>query len=257
MNSIINLEAGNKIEYTVKNARMIEIYTNTPNVEEETTDNKITKLIIANKTFQIGDKFQHDLEKIPSKYAISKIERGVSTKTLYNHCYTLFSHLRNKTSTYILPCLMTEKKYDRNYFMTDSYFVNAYLNEKPEDAAELILLYRFATSENYALLENNILHHPQFRKINNSIEGFDAFTMEIPEAYLKDLVLYGRGKYSNLSGNLKDKIKTFYNLNPKSRTLQILNRDKELVTELEKEFRCNFNGVDLEQKPKENEEVWQ
>jgi hypothetical protein len=48
MNSIINLEAGNKIEYTVKNARMIEIYTNTPNVEEETTDNKITELIIAN-----------------------------------------------------------------------------------------------------------------------------------------------------------------------------------------------------------------
>jgi len=232
---------------------MIEIYTNCSNIEETTKNNKIVGLKISDKIFKIGDEFPHDRESIPSKYEIVGIEKGAKENKLYNHKYTLFTHFRNKTSTYILPCLMTKTNESRDYFMVDSYFINAYLTE---DLQQIVLMYRFSKADLYFKLEQNILKHKCYAGTDTTHLGYDGFIMNIPEVHLNDVELFMNGKYSKLSGKLKADIKTFYNLNKKSRVVQILDKDKDLVTQMEKEYGCSFKGIDLEEKPKEEEEIW-
>lgn len=253
MTSIINVLGGTKIYYKIKNGRMIEIYTNASNVEETSVNNHITELKISDKTFRIGDEFPHDMDCISSSYEIVKIEQGAEEGKSYKNRYTFFTHIRNKVSTYILPCLMTTRYENRDYFMIDSYFINAYLTE---DLQQIVLMYRFAKSDLYNKLEQNILKHTYYSGIDTSKLGFDCFIMDIPDEYLNDIELFVQGKYSKLSDKLKTNIKTFYNLNKRSRVFQVLDRDKELVKEMEKIYGCSFKGIDLEEKPNQVEEIW-
>jgi len=247
--SIIDLEAGTKLYYVAKNARMMEVYTNAITVEEEVEFNTIKSIKIGNKTYKVGDNFVHELDGLPSSYYICKIEKGGDPKEKYRHKYTFFSHLRNKTTTYVLPCLGK----DKFYFGTETYLVNAYLDEERES---IYLLYRFGKTDNYGKIETNVLNHPLFVKMHNTLPGFDLFEFKIPEMFLKDVELFVRGKYSKLSDKLKQNIKVFYQLHQRSRTWQILTKDKELVKEFEDYYFCSFSGVDLEIKPKLEEEVW-
>lgn len=248
--SIIDLEAGNKVFYVVRNSRMIEIYTNAINIEEQLINDKIESITIGKTVFKIGDNFKHDLGSIPSDYVISRIEKGASPSEKYSKGFTLFTHDRNKTTTYILPCLGEND----NFFYTDSYLINAYLNNERD---QLHLLYRFSTSEDYAVVENKLIKHPLFRKMDNSIKGFDVFIFDIEEIHLKDVEYFVLGKYSKFSEILKLKIKKFYKLSAKSRLWQIITRDKELVAKMERDFFCSFSGVDLDEKPKLKNEIWQ
>lgn len=247
MNSIKDL--GSKIIYNVKNARMIEIYSNCENVEENIKNKEIISITIDNRIIAIGDEFHTGLEKIPSTYKITNIKHGVSKTSLYSHNYTLYSHLRNKVTTYILPCLMLENKHNKNFFFEDSYFINAYLNK---DLTDIILEYRFAKSDVYANLENNIINHSCYKSVYSK-NGFDYFIMCIPSKYKFDVKHICDGKYSKISNDLKDKIKSFNNLSNKSRVVQVLNKDTELIKQMEREFMCSFDGIELESKLNEND----
>lgn len=250
MLSTIDILAGEKIYYKVKNARMVEIYTNVNNVETIVEKDEIKELKIDDKIFKIGDVFQHDLESITSGYKIKKIMQGADNIKKYKYRFTLFSHLRNKSTSYILPLLGKVN----NYFFTDSYLINAYLSK---DLNRLFLLYRYSKSDAYSVIEENILKHPNFVKIHNDIPGFDVFEFNIPERFHKDVNLYINGKYSKMSNDAKSMIKNFYNLNDKSRIWQVLNRDDSLRKELELRFGCSFSGVDFDEKPNKNEEIWE
>jgi len=247
--SIINLEGGSQIYYTIKNGRMIELSTNAINVEELTEFNLIKGITIGKTTINVGDNFKHDLDGLPSTYHITRIEKGGDPDTKYRHKYTLLSHPRNKTTTYILPCLDRDKE----FFQVDTYLINSYLNKERD---QLYLLYRFAKTPKYATLEQSIIKHPNFVSIDNSIEGFDLFLMDIPNTYWNDVEEFIYGKYSKISKNLREKIKKFYKLHDKSRIWQILTRDAELVKYMEKEYFCSFKGIDLEERPKLEEEIW-
>lgn len=246
--STIDLTGGNKLHYQLINSRMIELFTNSY-VEEVISNFKIQSLTISNKIIRVGDNFDHGCEGIPSHYSILKIENGGSLIGKYKHCYTLFSHLRNKTTTYILPCLGK----DSNYFYEDSYLVNCYISQ---DRKQLYLLYRFAKSEDYGKLETTITKHPDYVRIDNSIPGMDLYVFNIPTFHQDDIQLFLKGKYSKISSILKGKIKVFYNLPDRSKVWRILNREDKLIKEMEKEFGCPMFDVDLENKPDLKNEIW-
>jgi hypothetical protein len=250
----IKIEAGNEIKYTIKNANMIELYTNTIEVPEEinTETGEIKGITIGNKTIKVGDKFSHGYEEIPSSYEVSKIMKGGDPKVSFRHKYTILSHERVKTTDYILPCLGQTK----GYFDVEGYLVNAYLGKKDN---KLYLLYRFAKTKFYDDLEKRLLNHPRLVKIDNSIPGYDVFVYSIPEQHLEDIELFKKGKYSKLSDALKTKIKVFYGLNVKSNLWKILTKDESLIKELENAFRTPkgfFWNIDLDVRPKIEKEIW-
>lgn len=250
----IKIEAGNEILYKIVNARMIELYTNAFTLTEETEENTeiIKSIIIGNHKIQVGDKFSHKEENIPSTYDVLKIEKGADPNQKYRHRYTIFSHLRNKTTDYILPCLGKNKQ----YFDVDGYLVNAYLGKDNT----LCLLYRFSTTNYYGNLETNLVTHPRFLKVDTSVPGFDTFIYSIPESNLDDVKLFKKGKYSKFSQGLKLNIKAFYGLSVKSNLWKILTKDETLVKQKEDEFRTPkgfFWNIDLDEKPKMQLELWQ
>jgi hypothetical protein len=250
----IKIEAGNEILHKIVNARMIELYTNAFTLTEETDANTgiIKSITIGNYKIQVGDKFSHKEENIPSTYDVFKIEKGADPKYNFRHKYTIVSHLRNKTTDYILPCLGKNKE----YFDVDGYLVNAYLGK--DDS--LCLLYRFATTEYYGKLETNLTTHPRFIKIDSSIPGFDLFMYSIPKPNWDDVKLFKKGKYSKFSQGLKLNIKCFYGLSVKSNLWKILTKDESLVKQKEDEFKTPkgfFWNIDLDEKPKMQLELWE
>lgn len=251
----VDLLGGVKYYYRLENSREVQIFTNS-NVVEERDKESITKLKIGNTTFCIGDKFKHQNKGIPSDYKIAFIVRGKDGDKGYRYNYSLFTHNRNKTTTYLLPCLATKKSEDNSCFHTDSYLINAYLDEDWQESTSLYLKYRFGNGEQYGKLESNLRNHKHYVNTTNDGEGFDIFEFNIPNEHYKDVERFCNGKYSWLSSTLKDKIKYFYKLNDKSRTMQILNKSKELVAEFEKMYNCYISTtIDLENKPKVEEEI--
>jgi hypothetical protein len=252
MNSI-KIEAGYEIKHVPKNARMIELYTNIIEVPEEVNaeTGEIKGITIGSRTINVGDKFSHGYEEIPSSYEVFRIMKGGDPKVTSRHKYTILSHERNKTTDYILPCLGQ----NRVYFDTEGYLINAYLGENNT----LYLMYRFAKTDYYGELEKRLLNHPRLVKMNNSIPGYDIFIYTIPEQHKDDVELFKKGKYSKLSEELKKKIKVFYGLSDKSNLWKILTKDASLVKQLEDTFftpRGFFWNIDLDAKPKLKDEIW-
>jgi len=252
MNSI-KIEAGNEIKHTPKNARMIELYTNTLEVPEElnTETGEIKGITIGSKNIKVGDKFSHGYEEIPSSYDILKIMKGGDPKITFRHKYTILSHERNKTTDYILPCLGQ----NRAYFDTEGYLINAYLDRDEY----LCLMYRFAKTDYYGELEKRLYNHPRLVKMNNTIPGYDVFIYSIPEQHKDDIETFKQGKYSKLSEELKKKIKVFYSLSEKSNLWKILTKEDSLVKQFEDAFRTPrgfFWNIDLDIKPKLEQEIW-
>lgn len=118
-------------------------------------------------------------------------------------------------------------------------------------------MYRFTTSKDYSNIEKNLTSHLRYVKIDNSVEGMDIYIMSIPEMHLEDVKIFLKGKYSKLSNLLKEKIKAFYKLPNNSKMWQILNKDAKLSKHLETKLGCSLYGVDLEEKPNPEEEIWE
>lgn len=249
----IKIGAGDELFYRILNARMIEVYTNSLLLKTELDGkNNITALAIGSLVIKQGEKFIHNEYRIPSSYTISKIEKGASLNNKFKHRFTLFSHIRNKTTDYILPCL------GKNFmfFDVDGYLINAYLGKDDK----LYLLYRFASTQYYDKLEHSLVKHPNFFNIDSNTPGFDVFIFCIPEYFLDDVKTFKKGRYSKLSNTLKYNIKSFYSLKDKSNLWKILTKDAVLVKEKEDEFRLPKGflwNIDLDEKPKVKDENWE
>lgn len=238
-NFTIDLYGGNKLYYALNNSRRIEICTNAPIQEITDNDNNIVELNVGNFTLKLGENFKHKLDTLPSTYCIQEIEK-------FNHkqfkfCYYLNSHKLNKTTEYLVPCLGLT----RQQLCYDTFLVNAYLTESP---TQIILLYRFSTSESYGKLEEVLLKSSSFVKIQNSIPGFDLVVMNIPEVYIADVIKFQNSRYSQISTELKQSIVRFHNLKPKDKLYQVIYRTKSLVKEFEDKFKCSFEDVELDEK---------
>lgn len=250
----IKIGGGNEIRYKIKNARVIELYTDSIGVLETTSKkgDEIEKLTVETLEVSVGSLFKHGNPDIPGDFEVESIQRGADDAYKYRHRYTITSHKRNKTTTYLLPCLGENK----DFFDVEGYMINAYLDK---DLTKLYLVYRFATTDYYSELETRLLKHSCIKRMDTRQSNFDVFEFEIPDEYLEDIKLFRQGKYSKLSDLLKLKIRKFYGLTNKSYLWKVLVRDKELVSKFEKSLGLPMGfywTVDLDDKPKMKEEIW-
>lgn len=250
--STVDLSAGNKLYYIITDARTVEIYTNAHNVKEaKDNQNNIISLSIGDYSLNTGDLFQHDYSTLPSAYPINYILKGADDRN-FREKYTILTHQRNRCSIYILPVLGNNK----DYFAYTTFFINAYLSE---DCKQLKVLYRFSTADTYGELEKRLQSIPSFKGIQNYTGGLDLATFNIPEKYHYDVELFLNGKYSKISDDLKSRIKGFHRMKENNRIWQVLTRAPELLQEMLDLYGCtkdHFWNVDLDVKPKKEEEVW-
>lgn len=244
--------AGTTLNYSLINAYTLEFYTNsTCNIDY---NNKyIQSITCGNTKISINDEFNHGNQFIPSKYKIINIQEGSRFGNKCKYRFTAFTHFRNLTTSYILPCLGK----DENYFLGKTNLINAYIDKKIE---HIYLLYRYSQdSHYYEYLEPNITGHSMY--VGNvtskeNLAGFDVFKFKISKEYLSDVRIFMEGKYSRIGEDLKQQIIRFYKLDKKSHIFKVLYRDKELQNKLEKLYACSFDGIDLEDKPKKENEIW-
>ena len=242
----INIGAGLNCMYKIVDCKTIELYFTNAHIKEVLDKDKIVEIATGNFTLRIGDKFKHSLESIPSDYEIKYISKF--EKKGYNHCYFLDTHLGNRTTDYILPCLgipREELGFDKKLGY-NPYLVNAYLTDKPN---EIALLYRFSTHENYGILENNLSKSKQFVVISNKYPGFDLVIMKILPNFVKDVELFKKGSYSKLSEELKKRIVQFHGLKEKDKIWQIIYKGDMLMKKIQKEFGVTTGIIELDSIP--------
>lgn len=255
-----NLSAGKKLKYKIIDARHIGILSNGLNICETSDGTTITELNIENELIiGIGFEFNTESKKITSNYRIDFIKKNDSG-------YSLFTHKRNLTTTYMLPMLgnaILNVNNQNNGF--SGYLINAYLSESLE---ELYVLYRYCNNDGQRIIEDSLSKINGFIKLTSPSPGLDLYEYKIQEEHILDPLYFIQGRYSKFSTELKLKITKFAmesililpsNKRPKSspRIVQVINRDLELVALMEKEWECKFDNIDLECKPKKCEEIWE
>ena len=254
-----NLNSGKKLEYKIVDARTIEILSNGLNITEIKDNNKITSLYIQELELPIGFEFNTGSSKLTGNYKIEFIEKS-------KEGYTLFTHKRNLTTTYMLPMLgntmLNTNNQDNPYA---SFLINAYLSE---DLESIYILYRYCDNSTQGIIEEALPKINGFVKLVNPVPGLDLYEFRIPEEHLEDAVHFMKGEYSKFSPKLKSNITKFamesilnmpLKVRPKGspRIVQVINKDHELAKIMAKEWGCKIDYFnDLECKPQEIEEIW-
>lgn len=245
-----NLNAGKKLNYKVIDSRSIEILSNGLQIIETISQNNKITAIKINEELEIavGTEFKVNIDTIKSNYIIEFIEKGVNK-------YTLYTHRRNLTSYYLLPMLgIKELSLNTINNFYRHYVINAYLNE---ELNKMYVLTRFSTYDRYNEFEKTLLKSDKIVKVTHPSPGLDLFEFNISISYLPDIQNFLKGKYSQFTLMLTNKILESCNGNKKARVYQVVTKDENLVKLMEKEWGCSFNNIDLECKPIKTEEIWQ
>jgi len=242
---------GRTITLTPLNSTTLEL-TTTGVVTDISYSNDLSREITS---ITIGDEYRitkYGTIKIPfadivAIYDINFI-RKVSAKK-----FLLLSHLRNRTTTYILPCLgilpvtklnddtTTETKFEISRYCQNTYLINAYIDSK--NLKRLEIVFRFSNHSTYKRLESCLLDHPEFIKVNEGYKKDDyvSFVMGVPEDFQKDVIYFLRGQYSLFSEELKRRILQFHRAGKKSRLYKVLYKQPDLRTELEEALGTRLN----------------
>lgn len=243
------------------NGRTITLVPLNSTTLELTTTGVVTDISYSNDlsreitSITIGDEYRitkYGTIKIPFAdrtviYDINYIRKTNSKK------FILLSHLRNRATTYILPCLdilsvtklnsdiAVETKFEISRYCLNTYLINAYIDSKNPKRLELV--FRFSSHSTYKQLENCLLDHPEFIKINEGYKKDDyvSFVLGVPEDFQKDVIYFLRGQYSSLSEELKKNILKFHRASKKSRLYKVLYKQADLRTELEEALGTRLN----------------
>ena len=257
---------GKKITYTPLNSKTLELTTTgviTEICRSEDISREITSITIAD-TYRIT---KNGTVTIPFSdrevtYEINHILQ-IDKKT-----FLLLTHLRNKTTTYLLPSLglldlsSTAKTLNNKtqeeirHYCYNTYLINAYIN--PRNLGLLELVYRFSTHNTYKIFEECLMNHRGFIKIIDGFRQDDyvSFSIEIPEKFHTDVITFLKGLYSELSNELKQEIIRFHRASRKSRLYQVLHKDPKLREFLEKELMATIPKTkELDSIPDRNEEL--
>jgi len=233
------------------NSNSLQVWTNSSvtNIEVTKDLNRDIKsfTIGENYTIHVGDSITIPCDDCNKKtYEVNTIIR------LEENSFLLLTHLKNKTSLYILPVLdrltLTAKaskldyhtKQEITHYCANTYLINAYLGK---DGKTIDLLYRFSTHQTYRLLEECLLGHPRILKV---VDGFKnkeyvIFRFNVPIDYVDDIELFRNGKYSQMSSRLKREIIKFHKFTSKSRVYQVLYKKEELRLLLERELAASIS----------------
>jgi hypothetical protein len=156
----------------------------------------------------------------------------------------------NDSTVFVLPML------GKSWFWFGKYVINAYIGdaEKPQYKEHIFLHLRFEDSENFRRMEGLLREHPNF------IEDYDPdiesvmFIFTVPDEHIKDLELFKKGKYSELSVKLKNAIvgRQTWGTN-----FEILTRSPKLRAQIEERIGAELpEGAELYHIPEPENEIF-
>lgn len=237
---------GKKITLTPLNSKTIELTTTGVITEicySEDFNREITSITIADE-YRVT---KHGAIVIP--FSDRKVTYEINhIIQLDNKKFLLLTHLRNRTTTYLLPSLGLlqlspqakeldlKTREEIGHYCYSTYLINAYISAHNQKLMDLV--YRFSTHSTYKLLESCLVEHPGYiRTLDKySQDDYVVFRMEIPLEFQSEVTPFLKGQYSELSEDLKKLILKFHKATKKSRLYHILYKSPELKELLEKEL---------------------
>lgn len=169
--------------------------------------------------------------KLTSKYNYYSVNYIVRTK---EGDFLIKTHIPNKTTTYLLPCLESGKK----TFSCHDYMINAYIDESGK---YINILYRYVSDDYYKTLELKLLKHKYYIDTIDISNEYIIHKFEIPEKYKEDVTLFIKGMYSKFSSVLKRRILEFHNKGKNSELYGILYKTSEYRKKLENSLNIDFD----------------
>lgn len=229
-----------------KTSRLVEI--STPfNIVENYKDNSITSLQCGDTTLNTDDYINIQIDGVNVKYKVRKINKNSEGN------YTLISYCRNRTTSYLLPCLGIS----RQKLFLNSYFINAYLdidNSKSLNGKFLYLAYRFIRGEKYRYFESLITKYPNYYKTIDVSPNLVVYAFTIPKEHWEDMNKFKNAEYSKFSSKLKEKIRVFNGV--ESIQYKVVMQSPFYIEELEKFLGCKIpKGNELDSIPNMNDEI--
>jgi len=231
----------NFIELEKINLRQFRLYTDSEDVVLGYDELNYITTIIINDKFRL--KVGEDIEIQGTLYKVNLIRKEGD----YFYC---IQERATKVSQFVLPLLgMTYQHYDFK-----NSFYNSYISK---DYRHLYIVYRFEPTTEYLELEDRLIKHPMFIKLEDPDPNTVVVKFQLPEEFHKDVVKIMKGKYSDISPTLKSKICIFHAFGVKSKTFRMLHRDVELRKEMSKEYGFDIpDDVELMTKPDLSKELW-
>jgi hypothetical protein len=246
--NVIRLNNGKSLNIRAIDGRTLMIDTSsTAFLQKKTNEEGNIKIVIIEDKFAIklGDEIQVRVGNVDSIYKIEYIIVSKEDKSI-----VLFSSLPTKTSTFLLPLLNKNKR----TLKFDSYFVNAFLDNKSE---HLCLLYRFTGTQLYKDFEENMITDKLCVKHIEYDPYHVIFLFRIPEEFKQDVINFQEGKYSKFSKTLRQRIWKFYGQQEGAAVLQIVKQSPELKKKLEKSLGVKLpKGAELASIPELKKEIY-
>lgn len=214
--------------------------------EKDENDNYINIVSLEDKfTIRRGDKIPILVGNVISEYEAKYIIVEDKGKSII-----IYSALPTKTSVFLLPVL----RKNQVHLKTDTYFVNAYLDESYKF---LYLMYRFTGTEYYKEFEKIMitdsfcvshLEHGPYHVV---------YKFKIPKEFEKDVEFFMEGKYSKFSKALKGRIQKFYGRGNNKHIMDIITKDKDLKKQMENHLQIKLpEDTELASRPDIENEIY-
>ena len=229
-----------------KNSRLVEI--STPfNIVEHYNNKKLTSLELSGDIIlKINEYFKVTLDGITVNYKIREIVKKSEGS------YTLVSYNRNRTTSYLLPCLgLTHRQ-----LFYSSYFINAYLDidKYSLNGKFIYLAYRYVRGEKYRKFESLITTYSNYYKTIDVSPNLVVYAFTIPKEFWEDIDRFKQAKYSQFSNKLKERIKISNGI--ESTQYKVVTQNPNYILELENflEMKLPIN-IELDSIPNINDET--
>lgn len=236
INKHIKCESGYNINLLSTNYRCIEV---SPIVNKYLVydDYNICGINYPSFNYNLGDTIKTDKEHF-------KIKSVKLLNTKYSSKLFLYSSEINRSSTYILPFIVNNRK-DISW---DKYFMNCYTGtENDKDYGQYIYIHlRYKPITECEKIENLLVSNNNFLDSRNTDKQYTLYKFSIPEKFKKDFDLILESKFSKISDEAKIKICLFHNASKESRLYKIFQKDENLRKELEEELETEIpKGLEL------------
>jgi hypothetical protein len=195
-------------------------------------------------SYKLNEKIAVDINGTKHSYDITKITKVSNTS------FIILNTIPTKTKHFLLPTL---GDFNDN-FSVNSLLINCYLSPSK---GSLILLYRFIAGTQFNLLDKYLRNSELFKESINASYTTIAYEMLIPFHYSKDIEIFLKGKYSELSDRLKKRILAFHKLNYMGETAKILYKNSEYRKQLSIDLGVELvEGAELHSIPLLSTEIY-
>jgi len=230
----------------ILNGNEIKVSTNNCSVDID-ANGVVREVTFSNVvSYKLNEKLAVDINGVKHNYNITKITKISDTSFLISHT------IPTETKYFLLPTLGDYKQ----DFSFDDLLINCYLKKGATNC--IVLLYRFIPGTQFNLLDKSLKEHGLFVSLSNPSYTTVAYEMEIPVQYQKDVSIFLKGKYSELSTRLKERILAFHHYNRYGNMAKVLYKNSEYRKQLEIDLGGNLpKDAELHPIPNLERELYQ